>query len=354
MLTLLKHRLRRLRSQLILIFLVGFPGIGLAIGLPVLLLLSQQSSSHAQRLLDQAVIASRAFLEGETSDLQSLALLVSQRPTLMQLLNDQEFSSLEGYLNTLRESVDLDLLLICSTGEELAGTGVDGAGTEICRVDAQSGYASIGSGSAVYLYATGDIVSNQGASYRVIIGKRASAILAELQQETGLLYFIIWQDQLLSSDPSLEITPKLRDDLLRGAARNRDGSLQQRASPFNEHRYILSDLALDPSVRLISALDVDDLIAVQQRSSRSLMFGLFLIVLIATALGVWLSQRLSGPIVRLANAAAEFRQGNLDSPISVQSSVWEIDQLSNTLEDGRIALRHSLQQLQAEKAWIEH
>jgi two-component system sensor histidine kinase ResE len=56
----------------------------------------------------------------------------------------------------------------------------------------------------------------------------------------------------------------------------------------------------------------------------------------------------------LANAAAEFRQGNLDSQISVQSPVWEIDQLSNTLEDGRIALRHSLQQLQAEKAWIEH
>jgi hypothetical protein len=28
--------------------------------------------------------------------------------------------------------------------------------------------------------------------------------------------------------------------------------------------------------------------------------------------------------------------------------------LANTLEDGRIALQHSLQQLQAEKAWIEH
>jgi two-component system sensor histidine kinase ResE len=59
-------------------------------------------------------------------------------------------------------------------------------------------------------------------------------------------------------------------------------------------------------------------------------------------------------MVQLANAAAEFRQGNLDLPISIQSPVWEINQLTNTLEDGRIALQHSLQQLQAEKVWIEH
>ena len=52
----LRKRLSRLRSQLIFIFLVGFPGIALAIGLPVIALISQQSSSHAQRLLDQAVV----------------------------------------------------------------------------------------------------------------------------------------------------------------------------------------------------------------------------------------------------------------------------------------------------------
>jgi PAS domain S-box-containing protein len=105
---------------------------------------------------------------------------------------------------------------------------------------------------------------------------------------------------------------------------------------------------------LISALNVDDQIAIQQNLIRTLIVGLFFIVLIASALGVGLSQRISRPIVRLAKAAAEFRQGNLDAPILIQSSIREIDQLTNTLEDGRIALRHSLQQLQAEKAWIEH
>ena len=116
----LKNRLRRLRSQLLLIFLVGFPGLGLGIGIPVILLIRQQSSSHAQLLLEQAVVASRAFMRREQSDLQSLALLISQRPTLSQLLNQQHRLPLEDYLNTLRESANLDLILICSGEEAVA------------------------------------------------------------------------------------------------------------------------------------------------------------------------------------------------------------------------------------------
>jgi hypothetical protein len=189
----LKRRLHRLRSQLTFTFLVGFVGIGAAIGLPVVLLISQQSSSHAQLLLDQAVVASRAFLEGERSDLQSLALLISQRPTLMRYLEEQDFPSLENYLNTLRESGNLDLLLICSNGDEI--TGAAGNLAELCNGDVQAGYAALSSGSGLVLYATGDVSIDQGPPYEVIIGKNASSILADLQKETGLLYFLIVQPQ---------------------------------------------------------------------------------------------------------------------------------------------------------------
>src|SRR5512133_2961831 len=97
-----RFRLHRLRSQLILTFLVGFLGIAVAIGLPVMVLLNRQASSQAQLLLDQSVVASRAFLASEQSNLQNLALLVSQRPTLVRFLEEKNFSSLRDYLNTLR------------------------------------------------------------------------------------------------------------------------------------------------------------------------------------------------------------------------------------------------------------
>jgi nitrogen fixation/metabolism regulation signal transduction histidine kinase len=80
----------------------------------------------------------------------------------------------------------------------------------------------------------------------------------------------------------------------------------------------------------------------------------FIIVLIAFGLGVWQAQRISRPLVDLADSAEKFRQGNLDAPVVVQSTVREISQLANTLEDARVTLQHSMEQLQAEKAWIEH
>jgi signal transduction histidine kinase len=355
MLPFLKARLRRLRSQLTFTFLAGFLGIGVAIGLPVILLISTQASSQAQLLLNQAMVASGAFMQREGSDLQSLALLISQRPTLTQLLNEQDFPSLEGYINTLRESANIDLILICSGENEI--TGIDRELTELCQLDSQSGYAVLTSGEGLYLYATAEITAVQQPPYKVIIGKNASSILSDLQEETGLLYFLIQQDQAIyTSDPSLETTLPLATSLLQGSTGDPDRSLQQRSVSINEHRYILSNQEIEPTLGLdlVSALNVDDQIAVQQSLSSTLLFGLFFIVLIASALGIWLSQRISQPIVRLANSAAEFRQGNLALPISVQSSVWEINQLANTLEDGRIALQHSLRQLQAEKAWIEH
>ena len=355
MLPFLQHRLHRLGSQLTFTFLAGFLGIGIAIGLPVIVLISRQASSQAQLLLNQAVVASGAFMQRESSDLQSLALLISQRPTLTRLLDEQNVTSLEEYLITLREGANVDSILICSGGKEITGT--DDRLAEFCQLDSQSGYAALPSGEELHLYATADVSSVQLAPYQVIVGKHASSILVELQKETGLLYFLIQQDRAIyTSEPFLALPQGLATDLLRGSNRDTTRSLQQQSFSINEHRYILSNQEIDPSLELylVSALNVDNQIAVQQNLSSTLLFGLFFIVLIASSLGVWLSQRISQPIVRLANAAAEFRQGNLDSPISIQSSVWEISQLANTLEDGRIALQHSLHQLQAEKAWIEH
>lgn len=355
MISFLEHRLRRLRSQLTFTFLAGFLGIGIAIGLPVIILINRQASSQAQLLLDQAVVASGAFLQREASDLQSLALLISQRPTLTRILNQQNFDSLQGYITTLRESSNVNVILICSGESEIPE--IEAEVEELCRLGAPSGYATLSPGNELYLYATADIQSVEQPAYRVVIGKHVASILSGLQEETGLLFFLIQPDGAIhTSDPSLAISPLLGTSLLRSSPGDLGQSLQQRAVDIDEHRYILSNRQIDAPLQLhlVSALNVDNQIAVQQSLSSTLLFGLFFIVLIASALGIWLSQRISHPIVHLANAASEFRQGNLDSPISVQSSVLEINQLANTLEDGRVALQHSLHQLQAEKVWIEH
>jgi nitrogen fixation/metabolism regulation signal transduction histidine kinase len=77
------------------------------------------------------------------------------------------------------------------------------------------------------------------------------------------------------------------------------------------HRYLLATLEIEQALdmNLVSALNVDEQLAIQQSLNNTLIFGLFFIILIASGLGIWQSQRISQPIVNLANAAEKFRQG---------------------------------------------
>jgi hypothetical protein len=174
-----KFRLRRLRSQLILTFLAGFLGIGIGIGVPVLLLINRQASSQAQLLLDQSVVASKAFISSEQSNLQSLALLVSQRPTLQRILEEKSFASLEEYLNTLKEGANLDFLLICSNGSDITASEQYFAIAGLCNAEAASGYFD--SGDELHLFSSVDLEVPEGTQYKVIVGKRVATVLIELQ-----------------------------------------------------------------------------------------------------------------------------------------------------------------------------
>jgi len=276
---------------------------------------------------------------------------------LISLLREQNPAALEDYLDTLRQGADLDLILVCAKGEEVQGLGENISFTELCQSDGQSGYAIFSSNDDLYLHTSVDMESSEGSPHKVVVGKRMSQVLTELQKETGLLYFLVIQDQIVrSSDPSISTMPAQASELIGQANQALNLSLEQRSANINSHQYISAVLELDQSlgIRLISALNVDDQITAQQNLIRTLILILFMIVLIAFGLGVWQSQRLSLPIVNLADTAAKFRQGNLDTPVSITSSVSEISQLANTLEDARVALQHSMEQLQAEKDWIEH
>ena len=349
-----KFRLRRLRSQLILAFLAGFLGIAIAIGVPVIVLIHRQASSQAQLLLDQSVVASRAFIASEKSNLQSLALLVSQRPTLMQLLQGQSFSSLGEYLNTLREGGNLDLLLVCSNGKDSTESDQNALVSALCTEESPSGYAA--AGDEIYMYSWVDLKLPEGGTYKIIVGNKTSTVLTELQKETGLHYFLIRDDQPInSSESTIEANSALVNAIRQKVNQDEQLTLEQRSLEINQHRYLLALWKLNSSLNIdmIGALNVDAQIELQQSLSRTLLVGLFFIVLIVSALAIWQSERISRPIVSLADAAANFRQGNLEAPLSVQSSISEISQLTNTLEDARVTLDHTLKQLQAEKAWIE-
>lgn len=352
-----KSPLRKLRSQLILSFLVVSIAIVIAIGLPVVLLINSQTASQTNLLLDQAILTTQAALAREQSDLENLALLISQRPTLHRLLEEQQAPSLNTYLDTLRQSVQLDLLLVCNANGEMVGasTNIDVSG--LCMENIQGGFFTASPNRATLLYAASEMQTNSSSLYRVILGKNLSTVLSRLQTETGLHFFIVRDGQVVaSSDPFFEMNSNSLQDLVdqtTTAGQNLPGPLRVTS---NGKSYLLSNISIDSrsDLNLIGALNIDQQVQTQKSFNLALILGLIIVVMIAFMLGIWLSQRFSSPLNHLANVAADFSHGNLHSPVAIKTSTWEISQLANTLEDARVALEHSLAQLQSEKAWVEH
>ena len=342
--------MRRLQSQLVFSFLISYLGIALAIAVPLLLVISRQAFSQAELVLRQAVLSSQALLAGEGADLENLSLLVSQRPTLAALLERQDVPSLNSYLKTLQEGAGLDLLVVC-TDQVAASVQTDPFASGLCRSGSQAGYIpTVDQGDLLLLKST-----SLESGGRILAAKKLSAVLTQLQAETGLTYLLVREGRaIFSSDPAVdavETSGLAAPDASKGPA-----SLGGQAASLSGHHYLLASLeqALPGGLSLLAALNVDQQLAMQRQLSWTLVAGLLGVVLAASLLGLALSRRISQPIVDLAAAAGEFRHGRLDNPVSVQSSLQEISQLANTLEDARVALQHSLEQLQAKTDWNEH
>jgi two-component system, OmpR family, sensor histidine kinase ResE len=352
-----KNSLSKLRSQLILTFLVGSIGIVIAIGLPVVLLINNQTHSQTNMLLNQAKLTTKSSLAREQSDLQNLALLISQRPTLQQLLEKQQASSLNPYLDTLRKSVQLDLLLVCDANNNIVGASSSMDVSGLCTRNDLSGFVTLSQEPATLLFAASELPLNSSHVYKVILGRSSSSVLLQLQKVTGLFLLLGKDGRIMeSSDPVLDLKSVSLQDLPRRTAPESQASSGTLVHASNGKSYLLSSISMNSGsdVELIGALDINQQVQTQENLSRTLIFGLIFVILIAFALGIWLSQRLSSPLNHLANVAADFSHGNLHSPVSLQASTWEISQLANTLEDARVALEHSMAQLESEKAWVEH
>src|SRR6266536_212198 len=118
-------------------------------------------------------------ITSEQSNLESLSLLVSQRPTLIRLLQEQNFSALGDYLNTLRDGANLDFVLVCSDGKDVTESNQNISLAAFCLEKSPEGYAGVS--NEQYLYSSVNMEALQSVSYRVIVGNKMSSILTELQ-----------------------------------------------------------------------------------------------------------------------------------------------------------------------------
>lgn len=347
--------------QMIISFIMVSLLTAAAVGLPAIWLIREQLNRQAWAQVEQGQQAAQALYSAKQTEVNNLAELFSQRPTLNELLADQDWDSLETYLRTLMTGTGLDLVVICPPDEILQSPIFASSESKlpggICNSWITDGYQFADSqpDPQVWLTASEPIEGNPTSQAKILVGLLLDdKFVEELRDKTGVEQTLWTQGLLIASSFSSELVetgqfpqPEFQLD---SDQDSQSGTFSILGVPYYALRSPLETADIQTQV----ALSVSEITSTQNYLVGIMAGAIMLVTLVVSTLGVFLSRRISGPLVQLADTADSFRGGDLSTPITINARVREVAQVSQALEAARIDLQDTLSRLASEKAWVDH
>jgi signal transduction histidine kinase len=359
----LADNLHGLSEQMILSFVGLVLLTAIAVGLPAMWLVRERLENEAWARVAQGERSVQALYAAEQSEMRGLAALTAQRPTLQELLAHGDPEAVTNYVDTLRTGARLDLMLVCDTDERAvawSGSHSHVQADEMCGKDAPAGILvgrSDGGGFAWLL--ASHAVEDAGSSPlgRVVVAVALNdAFALKMLSETGLEHTVLVGDQPVAS--SLATVPA--DRQWRPLDSNKDplaGLFSVAGEPYYARRLRLSTedigtAGAGPALAEV-ALPVADINSAQDRLLRWLGAAIVAAAAVGSALGIVLARRIADPLGRLTTAATALSRGDLDAEVTAETQVREVALVAQALEQARVDLRRSLEQLRLETTWAD-
>lgn len=346
-----------LRTQLILSFIFLVLITVLATGVPALVLINSQQNRQAWAQVDQGTRTSQTLFEAKQSELEDLATLTAQRPTLLELLALGSQLDLISYLTDLQKSAGFDLVSVCKFNDEVASYPEGLFSDNICLLAESNGYHFIESDqdAQAWLLASHPIGVDQIQSQNVIVGLSLDHSFTEqMLTQTGLDHTLYYEAEPVAS--SLSIDPKslfpisikdINSVSYNGGLKN---EFRFQDQSYFANRFLLSEIGLEAEV----ALAVGAIQATRLNLLGILVASMIVAIIIASVLGAFLARQISRPLVGLADSAAKLSSGDLNKSAVVETQVREVLQVSKALEDARHDLQRTLNSLRKEIEWGDH
>jgi len=346
-----------LTTQLIFSFILVVILTAITVGLPAILLIREQLDRQAWSQVDQGLRATKSLYEAKQVEVENLAILTGRRPTLYELVEARDETSLRLYLSALQVETGLNLIVVCDYHKDVIASTDQQMASDACKTWRTDGFRVVGTSageqvwlSAIHTMETADIEADA-----VIVGLKLDDQFAnQMYAQTGLEQVLRAGGQIVAT--SLRIGRSELQDLDRQqVSRFVNGEVvynkfELDGSPFYSAHIVFADSEIETEV----ALDVSQILATRTRLALSFGGGILLVACIVSVLGVFLARRIGRPLVGLADAAGEFQKGDLETPVVVQASVSEVEMVARALERARLDLERTIKHLQQEKAWSEH
>lgn len=321
-----------------------------AIGIPAIYYLRNQSERFAQLSLEQGGRTALALISQQRSRLGSLALLTAQRPSLHSLLRAGRPQELESYLLELQRGAGLELLLVCDAEEQPILNRQGQLAARACALgrDATTFLPGADGGVQGWILAEQTLPAGSVGG-RVVTGQPLNQAYArELAKQADLDIVLYLDGEFLAS--SLEAVEESNRSGNWRLPEGREARLILGAETYFFHRLAEEGSGLE----LVLLFPAGGVASLQGVVTRVAGWGILLVILLGSALGIARARQISRPLERLRAAAEGLRMGDLVSPVDARTDLVEVRQVAQGLEEARRALQHSLEQLQREKAWAEH
>lgn len=349
--------------QLLLSFIALVLLSAAAIGLPAIWLLGDQLNRQAWAQVEQGSRAAQALYAAQQNEVAGLAVLTAQRPSLRELVQQEDQSELLPYLQTLQTGANLDLILICAPdGHPLAQVGQEFS-PNICGTSEPDGFYVVPGQPLprIWLLAGQAVAGDKPRLGRVIVGSiLGNEFAARIHAQTGLEHTLLAAGRPLATS----FEANLRQTIATQATSNPEEKLTHATftagdQPYYAARFMVGDLLPlrgpltlgEPGLEAEVALPVMDVVASQQRLVRTLLAGIGVVAAVGSIFGAVLARRISRPLARLTKAATRLSRGDLTSPVPTDPRVREVALVAWALEAARLDLQTTLSDLRREKAW---
>ncbi len=346
-----------LSTQMVLSFVALVLLTVTAVGVPGVLLIQEQMERQAWSQVAQASRASEALYAARCNEVADLAVLTAQRPTLRDLMARGEEESFSSYLATLQAGAGLDLVAVCAADHRQIAQVGQAIAADVCRETVTAGFHVLPAGSSprVWLLAAHAIGGDTADLGRVVVGMAVdNAFVEVIRDQAGLEHILLINGEPVATSFTEELASVAGVDRSVSTSSayvgTQQGTFSLAGRPYYFTRFSLPGTGLADEV----ALDVADMAATRRRLIAILVGSIVAVAATGSVAGVMLAHRVARPLGRLTETAAEMSEGDLESPVTVETSIREIALVTQALEGARVDLKRTLTHLQEEKAWTEH
>ncbi len=335
------------RPRLSTVLIALNSGLALAaiavIALAAVGLLRQLADEQALARVAQAGASARNAIARAGDNALVTARLLRERPTLLRLLRDGDFASLQTFLEQYCQTGLLAGCAVWQNGQRVAASGWDQSWEALyaARPGDDVYFIAASAGQTPFLLAASAVSADPAGAVVMVVLVMDDAFAADIAAEAGLPVSVVAEAAL----PALglaapQITQAVRGETVTAQAGGQERylSVQTLPAPAGQSAgwvaVSLSAAAIEQSVQGLA----------QTLAALALGVGL------AVAAGSWwLSRRLSRPLGALTEAAERIGRGDFSTPVPRAASS-EIGLLADTLDEMRRRLRQLTSDLRTQQA----